>query len=247
MLRISIHTIIIFCCLSGHPSGAQTKPNVEIRMNHFVGTGKLVSGIIYKNSFGETYTIGRFKYYVSSIRFISAAGNLEFETGNQCFLVNDDDEQSKTISLEVPEGNYTAISFLLGVDSLHNVSGAQTGVLDPVNGMFWTWNTGYVIVKLEGKSPVSTLPGNLVEYHLGGYKGPDKANRRITLRFPKDNIEVTKKKSTVVEVKVDINSFFNGLNELPIKKYPACTTAGSLTRQYAENYATMFSITEENK
>ena len=247
MLHNCIRTIIIFCCLCGHPSDAQTKGKVEIRMNHFVGTGKLAPGVIYRNSFGETYTIGRFKYYVSGFKLISVAAKSEIETGDQCFLVNDDDEPSKTISFELPEGNYTAMSFMLGVDSLHNVSGAQTGALDPVNGMFWTWNTGYVIVKLEGKSPVSTLPGNLVEYHLGGFKGPDKANRRITLRFPKGSIDVTKKKSIVIEMRVDINSFFNGINELPIRKYAACTIAGSLTRQYAENYATMFSITEVNE
>jgi hypothetical protein len=38
--------------------------------------------------------------------------------------------------------NITAIKFLLGVDSLKNVSGIQTGALDPAKGMFWTWNTG---------------------------------------------------------------------------------------------------------
>ena len=53
----------------------------------------------------------------------------------------------------MPAGNYNSLSFLLGVDSMHNVSGAQTGALDPANDMFWTWNSGYVMAKMEGASP----------------------------------------------------------------------------------------------
>ena len=37
----------------------------------------------------------------------------------------------------------------LGVDSLRNVTGVQTGALDPAMDMYWTWNTGYVMAKLE--------------------------------------------------------------------------------------------------
>jgi hypothetical protein len=55
-------------------------------------------------------------------------------------------------------------------------------------------------------------------------------------------MNVTDKKTLTVNVKADINSFFSGINKLPIKAHPACTSAGNLARQYAENYATLFSI-----
>lgn len=234
--------LISFLCLKDPSAEIQNKGKVEIRFSHFVGAEKLIPDSIYKNSFGEPYSIRRFKYYITDIKLLNTKDNSETEIENSYFLVYDDDELSKTISLLVPEGNYTAISFLLGVDSLHNVSGAQTGALDPMNGMFWTWNTGYVSMKLEGKSPLSTLPGNLIEYHLGGYKGPDKVNRRISLAFPQGNMNISDKKALVVNVKADINSFFSSINKLPIKANPACTSTGNLARQYAENYATLFSI-----
>jgi hypothetical protein len=239
-----LFTILIsLLALKGPSIEIQKKGKVEIRFSHFAGAGKLNVDSTYYNSFGEPYRISRFKYYITNIKLLSSDNHTEIEIGDSYFLVQEEDELSRTISLSVPEGNYAAVSFLLGVDSLHNVSGAQTGALDPMNGMFWTWNTGYVIVKLEGKSPLSTLPGNLVEYHLGGFKGPDKANRRISLTFPRGNLDVTTKKTGVVNVKVDVNSFFSSIHKLPIKAYPACTSAGSLARQYAENYAALFSIT----
>ncbi|MES1215009.1 MAG: MbnP family protein [Bacteroidota bacterium] len=234
--------LISLLSLQKQPVQIQRNGKVELRFSHFVGDQKLNIDSTYKNAFGETYTISRFKYYVTNIKLVKSSDDSEIEIKDSYFLVYDDDDLSKTISLSVPEGNYSAISFLLGVDSLHNVSGAQTDALDPMNGMFWTWNTGYVIVKLEGRSSVSTLPGNLIEYHLGGFKGPDKVNRRISLPFPEGNMYVNDKKTLVLNVKADINLFFSGINKLPIKANPACTSAGSLARQYAENYATLFSI-----
>ncbi len=75
--------------------------------------------------------------------------------------------------------------FLLGVDSLHNVSGAQTDALDPAKDMFWTWNTGYVMAKLEGNSPSSALVNNKYEFHVGGFSGKYNVLKKIlNLLFP---------------------------------------------------------------
>lgn len=242
MLGRIITILLSFIYLENPPAEIRHKGRLEIRFNHVAGTATLYADSLYKNAFGEPYRISRFKYYVTNIRLVNSNDNSEIPLEDSYFLVQDGDELSKSISMAAPEGRYKAVSFLLGVDSLHNVSGAQTGALDPMNGMFWTWNTGYVSVKLEGKSPLSPLPGNLIEYHLGGFKGPDQVNRRISLPFPAGNLELSAKKSMIVTVKVDVNSFFSGSNELPIKANPACTSAGSLARRYSENYATSFSI-----
>jgi len=108
--------------------------------------------------------------------------------------------------------------------------------------MFWTWNTGYVSIKIEGRSPLSNLPQHLIEYHLGGFKGPDNVNQRIDLLFPGGNTDTKENKTTMIRVKTDVNSFFNSVHSLPIKNNPACTSPGRLARQYSENYARIFSI-----
>ena len=60
---------------------------------------------------------------------------------------------------------------MIGVDSARNTSGAQLGALDPANSMFWSWNSGYIFVRMEGNSPQSTQPYNKLQFHIGGFKG----------------------------------------------------------------------------
>lgn len=72
-----------------------------------------------------------------------------------------------------------SISFLLGVDSLHNVGGVFGGELDPTNGMYWAWQSGFINVKLEGNLINSD---ERMELHLGGYMSPYVAAQ--TIGFP---------------------------------------------------------------
>ena len=71
----------------------------------------------------------------------------------------------------------------IGFFQLDKMLLAQTDALDPVNAMFWAWNTGYIFLKLEGRSSFSKLPGNIFEYHIGGYKSPSNCIRTISLNF----------------------------------------------------------------
>ena len=86
---------------------------------------------------------------------------------NTYFLVNQDEEASMAIEMDsLPLGLYKSIKFMIGVDSTRNVSGSQTGALDPANGMFWTWNSGYIFLKMEGTSPVIPNTGHNFTFHI---------------------------------------------------------------------------------
>ena len=68
--------------------------------------------------------------------------------------------------------NYECVAFTLGLDSSKNVSGELENAYDPLLGMYWAWNTGYINLKIMGES--STVPTNSheFEFHLGGYRSP---------------------------------------------------------------------------
>lgn len=120
----------------------------------------------------EKMTFETFNYYVSNIRLKNSDGTW-FSMPESYFLVELNKSGSNLLSIpNVPGGEYTAVEITYGVDSLRNVSGAQTGALDPANGMFWSWNTGYIMLKAEGKSPAAAN-GSFV-FHLGGFKGENK-------------------------------------------------------------------------
>ncbi|PZR29123.1 MAG: hypothetical protein DI535_03675 [Citrobacter freundii] len=215
---------------------------IALSFSHQVGADSLVLGKQYVNPFGESFTVHKFKYYVSHIALHGGENDGTYISPEH-FLINESVDSSKTIRLKVPTGNYAGISFLIGVDSIDNVSGAQTGTLDPINDMFWTWNTGYVMAKLEGTSAASTLPRRMFEYHIGGYDGKYNSLQRIFLAFKqKETFHITENTRSNINIVTDLNYWFTGTEDLKISDTPACTSAGPLAKRYAENYKEMFSL-----
>ncbi|MGN6494898.1 MAG: MbnP family protein [Agriterribacter sp.] len=224
-------------------SVAQTKPpgNITLQFHHVAGSRVLELDSTYQNSFGERFTVSKFKYYVSNIEFSDTIHHTNHFLKNSYFLINEAKPDSKLILLNVPAGTYQKISFLLGVDSAKNVNGAQTGALDPLNDMFWTWKSGYVMAKLEGRSPASTLQRRMFEYHIGGYSGAHNVLGRVSLVLP-HAVEITKGKSSKIQLQADVNKWFDGAHALSITQHSACTSAGMLARQFSENYLRMFTL-----
>lgn len=130
---------------------------------------------------GDTLNFTTFKYYLSNIELQRTSGEW-YAIPNSYYLVDLQIKESNTILLnDIPSEDYRAIRFLLGVDSTRNVSGAQEGVLSPSNGMFWSWNTGYIMIKAEGTSPQS--PDDTFAFHLGGFKAPYPVQKSVEFDF----------------------------------------------------------------
>lgn len=216
---------------------------VLLQFSHVVGNSRLYLDSSYSNISGESFSIHKLRYYISNIVFHNTNSGKQYKVSERYFLINEAEAASKKLSLIVQSGQYNMLSFLLGVDSLRNVSGAQTGALDPLNDMFWTWNTGYVMAKLEGSSPVSKLPHHLIEYHIGGFRGAHAVLQTVKLQMQKGkSIRVTSKHTTNLQLRADIGSWFSGKHVLAIAEQPACTSPGPLAVKFSENYATMFSF-----
>lgn len=220
-----------------------SKGMLSIGFNHYVDSVLLkLDSSTYKNEFGQTYNISNFKYYISNIELISEKGKTIHS--KEYFLINEDEPTSKKITLSsIPEGNYTSIRFMIGVDSLHNCKGAQSGALDPVNAMFWTWNTGYIFMKLEGKSSASTATGKTIEYHIGGYKEPSNCIKTITLKFDSPVI-ITSKQTSDIQIKVNAAEVLNTPTAIDFSKLPTVNDSKNAT-MIADNYMDMFSIEKQ--
>lgn len=149
-----------------------------------VGTGQ------YQNAAGNLYKADLLKYYITNITFIKA-DSTEYNIGNYS-LIDASNTASSTIDAStLPQGTYTKMRFLLGVDSLRNHSGAQDGALDPANGMIWTWSTGYIFYKHEG----TYIDNSQTEQGLMFHYGTDKA--LPTVEIPLNNFEFSTKSKTI--------------------------------------------------
>ena len=93
----------------------------------------------------EHIQINQLKYYVSSIRLMKI-DEVTYEESNSYHLIDHHDEQSLTISLSLPDKIvFDALTFNIGVDSAKNMQGVHGGDLDPTKGMYWTWQSGYIL------------------------------------------------------------------------------------------------------
>jgi len=240
------------CCLS-YNAAAQLKKihqknissgTVKIVFNNLINNNPIVLyDSSYTNPFKESYVINKLKYYVSGTALY--AGGKAIAEKNKYHLINQGIDSSLSFRISLPENTYDSIGFLLGVDSARNTAGAQTGALDPLNDMFWTWHSGYVMEKLEGKSPQSNITNNKMEYHIGGFSGENSVLNFITLAFPANKkLVVTKGKTTTVIIGVDVNKFWDGVIRLKISETPVCSSPGPLAKQIGGNFSRLFSIAE---
>ncbi|MFN3298851.1 MAG: MbnP family protein [Sediminibacterium sp.] len=193
----------------------------------------------YTNSAGETVQIHRFMFYTTKWKLITAS-NDTINLSNEHFLINIEKEQSMV--LPFPKlANATKLIFDIGVDSILNTTGIQTGILDPALGMFWTWRTGYIMAKLHGVSPQAKTAGNRFSYEVGGFQSPFNSVRTIELELPTQH-----QKSKPLIIKTDLAKWFSGKHIIQIGTTPNCHNAGKLAMQLADNYSSMFSMAINN-
>jgi hypothetical protein len=242
----------ILCCFVNN-ANAQPKNNNAVNSNK--GFVKIVFNNVinhrpvvlfdssYTNPFGEDYVITKFKYYVSNTAFYSAGKR--YNKKNYYHLVNQAIDSSLSFTISLAANKYNSIGFLIGVDSARNSSGAQTGPLDPLNDMFWTWNTGYVMIKMEGTSPQSSAVNNKVEYHVGGFKGENNALHYLTFALPgSKQLIIQKGKTSTIIIEVDVAKFWDAATAIKITETPVCSLPGTLAKRIAGNFYRLFKVVD---
>ena len=228
-----IFYILYFLFASG---SAIAQTGLYVRFENYAGNKKIVlNDSTYQNNFGEHYSVSKLKYYVSDIHFVTTPA--EIVTPN-IFLIDVSKENS--LILPKPAGPVVGIQFLLGVDSSLNCSGAQSGALDPLNDMFWTWDNGYVMFKLEGTSDMSTADNHRIEQHIGGYKGIYKTMRTVFLPLKPD--APNESEFTGIVLKLDLNAYWQGRNNIHILEFPVLSASGINASNAADNFPGMFSV-----
>lgn len=231
--------VLAVCIFTGlfNNSFAQKNYGELLLQFNVTANGKpLLKDSSYINPFGETYQLSRLKYYVSNI---SLSNEKRSDWGKEVFLV--ETGVTDSISLQAFPGRYTKLYFTLGVDSALNCSGAQDGALDPFNGMFWTWNSGYIFFKMEGYSTASTADLGRIEHHVGGYRYPNNAARIITLDLPQP-LEIKEGQKSIIHINVNLDQYWKGINNIKIADQALLMTPGGLAIKAADNFSKMFSI-----
>ncbi len=211
----------------------------------------------YTNALGEQFSISLFQYFISNIALTTEDGREYVVPQDESyFIIQQHKAHTHSVILkDIPAGNYTQVRFIIGVDSLRNTMEPEkrTGVLDVANyvgaeKMYWSWNSGYIFVKIEGNSPQAPVGNDgqqRFRYHIGGFGGyssPTINNIKETkLSFGKDVAKVRKDKTPDVHIKADLLKAFNGNPNISIAANPSVHFA-PFSVNIANNYVHMFNV-----
>ncbi|WP_118972817.1 MbnP family protein [Taibaiella koreensis] len=201
-------------------------------------------GYAYTNANGDSFNVSAYKYYISNIKFVREDGYEYAEPESYHFI---DEADPASLSFSVPglmPGKYTAVKLLIGVDSARNVSGAQTGALDPIHGMFWTWSTGYIMAKMEGNFK-NTDNGNKsgFSYHLGGFKGEYRVVNEITLSLPQDLVAGNNTASSMT-LRSNVLEWFAFPSIVKLNEINQVGSVGPIARGLSLSFSQSFSVTK---
>jgi hypothetical protein len=202
----------------------------------FNGKPLKLSDQYYLNEHGDTLYIDVFRFYITNISF---TGNGNMINENSHLFDAADSNTYDFVLKKIPPGHYDGLQFTIGVDSIDNTSGANDGDLDPVNGMYWAWNSGYIMAKIEGHSKVCKTLHQAFEFHIGGYMPPNNAARPVTLKLPA-SFAIRRHDIPCITLKVDVATWFRG--NLDLSKVNDIVTPGKEAATMADRYVKMFSV-----
>jgi hypothetical protein len=230
--------------------------NVEIYLENFAGTDPLTFNKPYATAGNDTVSFTKFDYFLSNFILVNSKGEEYIVPKDSCyFLCKQDDAASRKLVLKnIPAGDYAQVKFTVGIDSLKSVSSIaeRTGVLDPAaaaSGMYWTWNSGYIFMKIEGTSPQAPLNSftneRTVQYHTGGFGGLNSPTlnsiRQISVSSSTTKAKVSDKKTPEFHIYVDILEAFKNPTPVSVAAEPV-SHGGPFTATIVNNSMDAFKL-----
>ncbi len=184
----------------------------------------------FLKSLNDSVLFETLKFYVSKPENVEGK-TLTYNTSPKYQLIDLEKPTSLEMQVLLPQNsNFNTFRFLLGVDSITNMGGAQGGDLDPTKGMYWSWQSGYINLRLEGKSKSCPARKNVFQYHLGGYSAPYNSSQTIELQT-KVNKEI------VINIALD-----ELIQKVDITKNFEIMSPGEKAMEFADFLPTIFSI-----
>jgi len=175
----------------------------------------------------DTLQLSVLKFYISGIEINYNDGTF-YKEKNSYHLVDIENFKPFRIS-KFENKTISNIVFNIGVDSTASVSGANGGDLDLQNGMYWAWQSGYINLKIEGKSNSCKTRKNQFQFHVGGYIDPNYALRKINI----NNINKNK-----IDLMMDLSKLFE---EIHLSETNSIMNPGAKAMQIADLSVKMFS------
>lgn len=211
----------------------QGNDSIQVKITHTFSSEILLKNHWYVSNHGDSIQFTKLKFYLTDFKILTKDGS-EHSISDSNYLIDAFDEETLRIRLsKIDYKKDDILLFNIGVEKSMNTSGALSGDLDPANGMFWSWQSGYINFKIEGISPSCNTRKNRFQFHIGGYQEPYATTRSTT-------VNLKNLKNNELNINLDISSFFESLqlssiNQIMIPGAEASTIANSLPILFTTN------------
>ncbi|MAX69199.1 MAG: hypothetical protein CMP60_05855 [Flavobacteriales bacterium] len=177
------------------------------------GAELTTNSMIYTNSAGEDYDVQTLKYLISDINLHSDDGYTLLLDEVHFIDISDASTFSFTIE-DVPNNNYTSISYTMGLDTIKNTNNLYINE-SYHSAMAWpeTNGGGYHYMKLEG---AYNNDSTFYNTHTGGTMGDDYSFNNvedISLTVDDDLGNVS------INLNMEINNWYNSPNQIEFSSY----------------------------
>jgi hypothetical protein len=193
------------------PTPTPTSGTVEVNFRAAWGDQPFAIGTTYSDPDNRPMLVETFKAYLSDVSLIKTDGTP--------VLIEDIDlvnfNNGATYSQTIPNGEYIGIRFGIGVPAELNTGQdpAQYPSSHPLSveaseSMFWTWNSGYIFSKFEGKVALDNDPNNMIHpyaFHIG--------TDNFYLDIELAHSFTVAGNTTAVDVVFDASSFLTGADD----------------------------------
>jgi len=145
--------VFLLGCNDDEPVKDDPKPtngSLTVNLAHSFKSAPFNLTSNFVTDLNDTIKFSAFIYYISNVSLQNDAGTW-VNLGNYNLVDFSDPNSSKLTLTNLPGGKYKKLRFMVGVDSIANSTGAQEGALNPSNGMFWSWATGYIFIRMQGR------------------------------------------------------------------------------------------------
>ena len=209
LLTLTIIAIIFTSCEKDKPIAT----DITINFTHTVdGSDLIANSMIYTNEAGENYDVQTLKYLISNI---TLHDDLGYTVLKDIHFIEISDESTFSFTYDnVPNNNYHAISYTMGLDTVKNISNKYVNE-DFHSEMFWPEPNGggYHYMKLEGD-----FNDSLSGYgtHTGGTMGGDYSFNNvndISLTVDDDLGNVS------INIDMELNNWYQTPNQIEFSSY----------------------------
>lgn len=191
---------------------------------------------VFETVDGYRMRLDRLDFYVSETWFTTNSSNLTLESVS---LIQFDQNQT-SISFPIEASSVDGLQFSIGVPAWINEDPDPSQYptdhpLSDFSGMYWSWNSGYKFVQLEGKADLTGSDGAPLDHPISIHTGLGDNYESLTF----EKTIVADCNQVVANVRIDIKEWFTAVHDIDVATDSETHTTDNpeLAEKFSDNFA----------